>query len=195
MASAISLSLSNVTTPLKSNSLHQSKLTPQQLLRLNSSPRPRKISLKLRSSFDRATTVPISCKRRVDFIPRCGISSNDFPTERKKSFGEWVEFVGEAVSTAFPIWVSLGCLLGLMRPSAFNWVTPDLTIIGLTITMLGMGMTLTLDDLRGALKMPKELFAGFVLQYSVGFFSQLLLSPLPNLRLIVSSAVYKLYTN
>uniref|UniRef100_A0A1J3JRX5 Putative sodium/metabolite cotransporter BASS1, chloroplastic n=1 Tax=Noccaea caerulescens TaxID=107243 RepID=A0A1J3JRX5_NOCCA len=180
MASANSLSLSNVTTPLKSNSLHKSKLTPQQL-RLNSSPRPRAISLKLRSSFDRATTVPISCsRRRVDFLPRCGISSNDFPTERKKSFGEWV-FVGEAVSTAFPIWVSLGCLLGLMRPSAFHWVTPDLTIIGLTLTMLGMGMTLTLDDLRGALRMPKELFAGFVLQYSVMPLSAFLVSKLLNL--------------
>ncbi|XWS10830.1 hypothetical protein CRYUN_Cryun38cG0031800 [Craigia yunnanensis] len=40
------------------------------------------------------------------------------------------------------------------------------SIFGLTPTMLGMGMTLTLDDLRGALAMPKELIAGFVLQYS-----------------------------
>lgn len=31
----------------------------------------------------------------------------------------------------------------------------------------GMGMTLTLDDLRSALLMPKELAAGFVLQYTV----------------------------
>ncbi|OVA18935.1 Bile acid:sodium symporter [Macleaya cordata] len=33
--------------------------------------------------------------------------------------------------------------------------------------MLGMGMTLTLDDLRGALAMPKEVISGFILQYSV----------------------------
>lgn len=47
--------------------------------------------------------------------------------------------------------------------------------MGITITMLGMGMTLTLDDLRGALAMPKELLAGFVLQYSVcSSFSQIL---------------------
>jgi len=168
MASAISLSLLNGATPLKSNSLHKSRLTPLHLRtiscsRLSYSPSSREISLKTQS------TVPISCRRsRFDFVPRCGISSNDLPTEKKKSFGEWVEFVGEAVSTAFPIWVSLGCLLGLMRPSTFNWVTPNWTIVGLTITMLGMGMTLTLDDLRGALSMPKELFAGFLLQYSVG---------------------------
>jgi BASS family bile acid:Na+ symporter len=39
-------------------------------------------------------------------------------------------------------------------------------------------MTLTLDDLRGALKMPKELFAGFVLQYSVMPLSAFLVSKL-----------------
>jgi len=33
--------------------------------------------------------------------------------------------------------------------------------------MLGMGMTLTLDDLSNAFAMPKEVLSGFVLQYSV----------------------------
>ncbi|KAK9153194.1 hypothetical protein Sjap_000674 [Stephania japonica] len=32
--------------------------------------------------------------------------------------------------------------------------------------LLGMGMSLTLDDLRGALAMPKDLLSGFILQYS-----------------------------
>ncbi|CAE5964582.1 unnamed protein product [Arabidopsis arenosa] len=181
MASAISLPLVNGATPLKSNpSLQKSMLTPLHLRtiscsRLSYSSSSREISLKTQS------TVPISCRRRFDLVPRCGISSNDFPTEKKKSFGEWVEFVGEAVSTAFPIWVSLGCLLGLMRPSTFNWVTPNWTIAGLTITMLGMGMTLTFDDLRGAFSMPKELFAGFVLQYSIMPLSAFFVSKLLNL--------------
>lgn len=78
-----------------------------------------------------------------------------------------MELVGEALSTAFPLWVTLGCVLGLLKPTSFNWVTPKLSILGLTIIMLGMGMTLTLDDLRGALAMPKEVLSGFVLQYSV----------------------------
>ncbi|KAE8703337.1 putative sodium/metabolite cotransporter BASS1 [Hibiscus syriacus] len=46
--------------------------------------------------------------------------------------------------------------------------------------MLVMGMTLTLDDLRGALAMPKDLIFGFVLQYSViplfGYFVSKLLN-------------------
>lgn len=80
-----------------------------------------------------------------------------------------IEVVGEAISTAFPLWVALGCLLGLLRPTAYDWVKPSWTMMGITLTMLGMGMTLTFDDLRGALSMPKELCAGFVLQYSVCF--------------------------
>lgn len=79
----------------------------------------------------------------------------------------WIEAAGEAISTAFPVWVALGCLLGLVRPTAYDWVQPSWTIMGITLTMLGMGMTLTFDDLRGALAMPKELFTGFLLQYSV----------------------------
>ncbi|KAJ0101412.1 hypothetical protein Patl1_04958 [Pistacia atlantica] len=47
--------------------------------------------------------------------------------------------------------------------------------------MLGMGMTLTLDDLRGAFSMPKEIISGFVLQYSVMPISGFLVSKLLNL--------------
>ncbi|XP_048592346.1 probable sodium/metabolite cotransporter BASS1, chloroplastic [Brassica napus] len=175
-SSVVSLSL---TTPLKANSFSKYNLTRLPSLRRISCCSTREFTLKSRLAL------PATCKQRrsVELLTRCGVSSNDFPAEKekKRSFGEWVEFLGEAVSTAFPVWVSLGCLLGLVKPSAFNWVTPDLTIIGLTITMLGMGMTLTLDDLRGALKMPKELFAGFVLQYSVMPLSAFLVSKLLNL--------------
>ncbi|CAB4307593.1 unnamed protein product [Prunus armeniaca] len=113
---------------------------------------------------------------------QCGILSNSCSTDDgKRSFRDWVEVVGEIVSTAFPVWVALGCLLGLIKPSSFNWVTPNLTILGITLTMLGMGMTLTFNDLRGALAMPKELLAGFVLQYSVMPLSGYAVSKLLNL--------------
>lgn len=68
---------------------------------------------------------------------------------------------------AFPLWVSLACLVALWKPPSFLWVGRTWQIVGLTLTMLGMGMTLTLDDLRAALLMPRELAAGFVLQYTV----------------------------
>lgn len=94
---------------------------------------------------------------------------------------QWIEFLGEALSTAFPVWVALGCLLGLLRPASYDWVQPRWTVLGITLTMLGMGMTLTLDDLRGALAMPKELISGFLLQYSVMPISAFVISKLLNL--------------
>ncbi|MED6170800.1 putative sodium/metabolite cotransporter bass1, chloroplastic [Stylosanthes scabra] len=115
---------------------------------------------------------------------RCGISSNGYSANEKKGVKEWLEACGEALSNAFPLWVTLGCVLGLVRPNYFSWVTPRLNIVGLTIIMVGMGMTLTLDELRGALSMNKEVLSGFVLQYSVmplsGFFVSKLLNLPPH---------------
>ncbi|MQL98985.1 hypothetical protein Taro_031701, partial [Colocasia esculenta] len=74
---------------------------------------------------------------------------------------------GEVLSMCFPLWVASACVLALLRPSSFLWVPTKWQIIGLTITMLGMGMTLTLDDLRSALLMPRNLLVGFLLQYTV----------------------------
>ncbi|KAH1120704.1 hypothetical protein J1N35_003864 [Gossypium stocksii] len=137
-------------------------------------------SLTLRSqSHKQLPNRPINSLTSNRFQIHCGISS--YNANNKKSVRDWIEWVGEVISTAFPLWVSLGCLLGLFKPSSFSWVTPSWTIFGLTLTMLGMGMTLTLDDLRGALAMPKELISGFVLQYSVMPLSGYFVSKLLNL--------------
>ncbi|CAM8954657.1 unnamed protein product [Rhodiola kirilowii] len=114
---------------------------------------------------------------------RCCFSSSNFDsgTNSEKSVGDWIVTVGEALSTAFPVWVAVGCLLGLVRPSAYDWVQPKWTVAGITFTMLGMGMTLTFDDLGKALAMPKEILAGFFLQYSVMPVSGFLVSKLLNL--------------
>ncbi|KAE9621577.1 hypothetical protein Lal_00032464 [Lupinus albus] len=111
----------------------------------------------------------------------CGISSNGYSANEGRSIREWAEVVGDAISTAFPLWVTIGCVLGLMKPSSFNWVTPQMNMVGLIIVMLGMGMTLTLEDLRGALSMPKEVLSGFFLQYSVMPLSGYFVSKLLNL--------------
>uniref|UniRef100_A0A0D9ZJV1 Uncharacterized protein n=1 Tax=Oryza glumipatula TaxID=40148 RepID=A0A0D9ZJV1_9ORYZ len=89
--------------------------------------------------------------------------------------------VGEVLSLGFPVWVASACAVALWRPPAFLWVSPMAQIVGISFTMLGMGMTLTLDDLKTALLMPKELAAGFLLQYSVMPLSGFLISKLLNL--------------
>ncbi|KAI4390158.1 hypothetical protein MLD38_002300 [Melastoma candidum] len=115
--------------------------------------------------------------------PLLGVSSDalDAGNGQDRGFWDWLGVISEALSTAFPVWVALGCLMGLVRPSCFNWVKPQWTVLGLSVTMLGMGMTLSFDDLRGALAMPKELVAGFVLQYSVMPISAFVVSKLLNL--------------
>ncbi|KAL0928350.1 hypothetical protein M5K25_000227 [Dendrobium thyrsiflorum] len=56
--------------------------------------------------------------------------------------------VGEVLSIAFPLWMSLGCLVVLWKSPSFFWVGRSWQIVRLKLTMLGMGMTLTQDDLR-----------------------------------------------
>lgn len=101
--------------------------------------------------------------------PSCirAASQEDSGVDQAGGFREVVVRVGEALSMAFPLWIALACLVGLLRPSTFLWVDSRWQIPLLSVTMLGMGMTLTLDDLRSALLMPKELFTGFALQYTV----------------------------
>ncbi|XP_020272787.1 probable sodium/metabolite cotransporter BASS1, chloroplastic [Asparagus officinalis] len=110
-----------------------------------------------------------------------GSDSGDSEVNEAKTFSgrDFIVRLGEALSLGFPIWVGSASLVALWRPPAFLWVGRNFQIVGLTLTMLGMGMTLTLDDLRAVLLMPKQLAAGFVLQYTVmplsGFFVSKLL--------------------
>lgn len=126
------------------------------------------------SSYQLKSTNPISIFPFLKPSFLCGNSSNSSAATNESSDKSFLEVFGVGVSTAFPLWVALGCLMGLVRPSSYNWVQQKWIVTGITVTMLGMGMTLTFDDLREALSMPKELLAGFVLQYSVmplsGFF-------------------------
>ncbi|MCL7025544.1 hypothetical protein MKW94_019422, partial [Papaver nudicaule] len=103
-------------------------------------------------------------------------STSDDGGNHSGNFRRWIELVGEVLSTAFPIWVALACILGLLKPNSFNWVKPELTLVGITIIMLGVGMTLTIGDLREALAMP-----GFFLQYSPVPLSVFLVSKFLNL--------------
>ncbi|KAK8469428.1 hypothetical protein PHAVU_005G076100 [Phaseolus vulgaris] len=163
-----------VIVPLKPNhfSLTKSKSSSRITLRCNSQPQP----------FPNLCTSksPTICTSNVAPV-HCGISSNRYGANEGKSVGEWLVVASEVLSTGFPLWVSIASVLGLMKPDYFNWVTPKLSIAGLNIIMLGMGMTLTLDDLRGVLAIPKHVLSGFVIQYSVMPLSAFLISKFLNL--------------
>ena len=68
---------------------------------------------------------------------------------------------------AFPVWVLLASLLALWRPGIFTWFSGGLITVGLGVIMLGMGLTLEVDDFRRVLRRPAPIGLGVVLQYVV----------------------------
>lgn len=56
--------------------------------------------------------------------------------------------------------------VALVFPNSFTWAAPNITLL-LGIVMFGMGLTLKLSDFKEVLRRPKDVFAGFVLQFTV----------------------------
>ncbi|HOP41432.1 MAG TPA: bile acid:sodium symporter family protein, partial [Geobacteraceae bacterium] len=70
-----------------------------------------------------------------------------------------------SVSTRyFAALVITGAVIGFMAPGAFAWVLSLIKIL-LGIVMLGMGMTLRVEDFRRVLENPRYVFAGVACQY------------------------------
>lgn len=78
-------------------------------------------------------------------------------------------------TTLFPLWVVVAGAVSFFYPFLFTWFTGLWITWGLGIIMLGMGLTLTLEDFKRVSKMPGAVFLGIVLQYTVmpfaGWFS------------------------
>lgn len=73
-----------------------------------------------------------------------------------------------AVATnLFPIWVLVAGLVALVRPSWFTWFSGEFITWGLAVIMLGMGITLSVEDFRAVLRTPQAVAAGFVAQYLI----------------------------
>ncbi len=69
-------------------------------------------------------------------------------------------------TNAFPIWVMLAGVLALFHPSWLTWFAPYI-VPGLAVIMLGMGITLSVDDFRKVAKMPRAVAVGFTAHYMV----------------------------
>jgi BASS family bile acid:Na+ symporter len=72
-----------------------------------------------------------------------------------------------ALTNAFPWWVLGGSALALWEPRLFTWFSGLLIPLGLGIIMLGMGLTLGLDDARRVATRRAPLVAGVALQYAI----------------------------
>ena len=71
------------------------------------------------------------------------------------------------LTNAFPIWVLVASVTSLFHPPIFTWFSGPLITAGLGIIMLGMGLTLQLDDFKRVFKYPLWVFVGVLLQYTV----------------------------
>lgn len=70
------------------------------------------------------------------------------------------------VQKTFALWVIIFAALALWQPEFFIWLKAYIPWI-LGIIMLGMGMTMTVDDFKGVLQSPKAVLIGVVAQFVV----------------------------
>ncbi|CAN6456231.1 unnamed protein product [Victoria cruziana] len=77
------------------------------------------------------------------------------------------ERIIELLTTLFPLWVILGTVVGIYKPSAVTWLETDLFTVGLGFLMLSMGLTLTFEDFRRCMRNPWTVGVGFLAQYLV----------------------------
>jgi hypothetical protein len=72
-----------------------------------------------------------------------------------------------SLTNAFPLWVVAMSAVALFHPAWFTWFSGPWIVWGLAIIMLGMGLTLTVDDFRSVGRMPRAVALGFVAQYTI----------------------------
>ncbi|HEY2953416.1 MAG TPA: bile acid:sodium symporter family protein [Verrucomicrobiae bacterium] len=75
----------------------------------------------------------------------------------------WLNYL----TNAFPLWVVLGGIAALVHPPLFTWFSNKWITWGLAVIMLGMGITLSVDDFKGVMKMPRAVAVGYLAQYLI----------------------------
>jgi BASS family bile acid:Na+ symporter len=71
------------------------------------------------------------------------------------------------LTSAFPLWILLCSGLALVEPGWFTWFKGQYTVWGLGVIMLGMGLTLTFEDFRGVIAMPRAGIIGVCCQFVI----------------------------
>lgn len=71
------------------------------------------------------------------------------------------------LTNLFPVWVLIGGVLALVEPRLFTWFRGGAIVWGLAIIMLGMGITLSVDDFRRVLVIPRAIALGVLAQYTI----------------------------
>src|SRR3984957_17881355 len=75
--------------------------------------------------------------------------------------------IAAIATNLFPVWVLTGGALALAHPAWFTWFNGEWITYGLAVIMLGMGITLSVDDFKRVLKMPRAVGIGFAAHYAI----------------------------
>lgn len=96
------------------------------------------------------------------------------PPSNNKGFLTWF-------TNLYPVWLVGGALFSLWQPPAFTWFTGPWISWALSIVMLGMGFTLTIDDFKRLFRAPGSLALGFMAHYTIMPFTGWFLAKVLNL--------------
>ena len=73
----------------------------------------------------------------------------------------------ETAANLFPLWVLAACGAAMIHPPWFTWFKGEAIVIGLAVIMLGMGITLSLDDFARVATRPVTVAIGFAAQFLI----------------------------
>ena len=94
-------------------------------------------------------------------------ASSSSSSEKTNGSSSPISAALNAATNAFPLWVLLGAVVGMTAPSLVTWFKGTAITLALAVTMLGMGLTLELDDFLDAVKKPTQVALGVALQYTI----------------------------
>jgi BASS family bile acid:Na+ symporter len=71
------------------------------------------------------------------------------------------------LANLFPLWVLACSGLALFYPHWFTWFSGRMIVWGLAVIMIGMGITLSVDDFRRAARLPRQVMVGVAAQFVI----------------------------
>ena len=77
-----------------------------------------------------------------------------------KRFFDWF-------NNLYPVWLVSLAVLAYYNPETMIWFDSDWVFWSLAASMLGMGLTLSLDDFKSITQMPGSVALGFIAQYTI----------------------------
>ena len=73
----------------------------------------------------------------------------------------------DLIANLFPLWVLLAAVVAVVEPASFAWFHDRAVVWALAVIMLGMGLTLSLDDFARVSSRPLAVLTGFVAQFLI----------------------------